>query len=151
MKFWLLTHKLGSWNFSVNPYISSLERDILLWWKREEAAVWEQREKKTKTKKKEKRKRAGLSVWCSQGNEIRRGLLGQPKSDKRRGQMGWDTWKAREENITPTFPFSQLSCIHTHTFLQNNITLLIHIHTYIYIYIYICIYILTFIKLYPSH
>ena len=162
MKFWLLTHKLGSWNFSVNPYISSLERDILLWWKREEAAVWEQREKKTKTKKKEKRKRAGLSVWCSQGNEIRRGLLGQPKSDKRRGQLGWDTWKTREEkshSLFPTFstflhshsnfPTKIISCIHTKTFLLffAYMYTYIYIHTYIYICIYI--YILTSIKLYP--
>ena len=103
--------------------------------------MWEQRQKKTKTKKKEKRKRAGLFVWCNQKNEIRTGLLGQPKSDKSRGQLGWDTWKAREENITPTFPLSQLSCIHTHfsTFLCIHTTLLYkeYYHfAYIYIYIY---------------
>ena len=102
--------------------------------------MWEQREKKTKTKKKEKRTRAGLFVLCSQENEIRTGLLGQPKSDKRRGQLGWDTWKAREENISPTFP---LSCIHTQTFLLFfAFTLKLfykeyHHFAYIYIYIYI--------------
>ena len=106
--------------------------------------MWEQGEKKTKTKKKEKRKRAGLFVWCSQENEIRTGFLGQPKSDKRRGQLGWDTWKAREENITPTFPLSQLSCIHTQTFLLFfAFTLKLFYKEYYCIYIYIYTYILT--------
>ena len=64
----------------------------------------------------------------------------QPKSDKRRGQMGWYTWKAREENISPTF---SISCIHTHTFLlffAFTLKLLYkeYYHfAYIYIYIYI--------------
>ena len=108
--------------------------------------MWEQREKKTKTKKKEKRKRAGLSVWCSQENEIRRGLLGQPKSDKRRGQMGWDMWKAREENITPTFPLSQINFLHSHSLfyfsLHSHLTLLYkEYYHFAYVYIYIYIYI----------
>ena len=81
----------------------------------------------------EKRKRAGLSVWCSQENEIRRGLLGQPKSDKRRGQLGWDTWKAREEKSHPLFPhFFNFLAFTLTLFYKNNFTL--HIHIYIYIY-----------------
>ena len=108
-------------------------KETRIFGEREEAAVWEQREKKTKTKKKEKRKRGGLSDWCSQENEIRRGLLGQPKSDKRRGQLGWDTWKAREENYLTHFS----TFLHSHSlFYKNNITLHTYIHTYIHIYIY---------------
>ena len=107
--------------------------------------MWEQSKKKTKTKKKEKRKRAGLSVWCSQENEIRRGLLGQPKSDKRRGQLGWDTWKAREENYLTHFS----TFLHSHSlFYKNNITLHICVHTYTYIHTYTYTYTYTYIYIY---
>ena len=51
MKLWLLTHKLESWNFSVNPLISFLESDILFWLEREGCRV---RAKREESKNKEK-------------------------------------------------------------------------------------------------
>ena len=50
MKFWLLTPNNWSWNFGVNPLISSLEKDILFWWEREGCHVRTKEEERKKSK-----------------------------------------------------------------------------------------------------
>ena len=65
MTFWLLNHNLGSWNFSVNPLISSLERDVLFWWEREGCHVRrgeEGNKKKERGIEREEKGAAGLQM-----------------------------------------------------------------------------------------
>ena len=140
MKFWLLTHKLGSWNFSVNPLISSLERDILFWWERESCRVRAKREENKNKEKGVGKEGLDFLIRCSQGNTIREKTFEAAKGDKRCGL--WVEYVGCLGKISPpTFSTFIFLCIHTYTFLQ--------IITSLCIYIYIYIYILTFIKLYP--
>ena len=123
MKVWLLTHKLGSWNFSVNPLISSLERNILCWWEREGCRVEAKEEERKKNKERGKGvEKEGLDFWSDAAKKIGKvwRLLGQQNQIRDVDKLGWDTWDAREENHTGFSTFFFL-CI----------------HTYIYIYIYI--------------
>ena len=141
---------IWSWNFSLNPLISSLERVKMFWWEREGRRVIrgeEGNKKKERGIEKEER-----SCWTSDAakkiRKVRR-LLGS-KSDKGCWQLGWVTCSTREKHYTHLFQFS---CIHTYIYIyiyiyiyslhshlstQNNITL----HTHIYI--------LTFIRFNPS-
>ena len=76
IRFYLLSHRLWSWNFSVNLLISSLEREIWFRWERE--GCWWESEREVlpiRTKKEERRiekqkndysaatKRLGRKFW----------------------------------------------------------------------------------------
>ena len=60
---------IWSWNFSVNPLISSLERDVLLWWGRE-GCCGRRGEEGNKKKERgiEKEEKELLDFRCSQEN-----------------------------------------------------------------------------------
>ena len=125
---------IWSWNFSLNPVISSLERVKMLWWEREGCRVRRGEEGNKKNERGiEKEER---SCWTSNAakkiRKVRR-LLGS-KSDKGCWQLGWATCSTREKTLHPRFPIF----LHSHLSTQNNITL----HTHIYI--------LTFIRFNPS-
>ena len=130
MKFWLLTHKLGSWNFSVNPLISSLERDVLFWWERGGCHVRAKREEnKNKEKGEEKEGRTFCLVQPRRWDKER--TFGAAKSDKGCGQLGWDTCIAREKYHTHLFQLLEIIHFTPYQLIilerpKNNITF----HTY---------------------
>ena len=139
--FDFLPPTIWSWNFSLNPIISSLESVKMFWWEREGCRVRRGEEgSKKKEKGIEKEEKELLDFRCSQENKKRRRLLGS-KSDKGCWQLGWATCITREKYYTHLFQFSY---IHTYIYIyiyiffaftlttQNNITLHTHIYPYLY-------------------
>ena len=125
MKFWLLTHKLGSWNFSVKPLISSLEGVILCWWEREGCCVEAKEEERKKNKERGKGvEKEGLDFWPDAAKKIRKvwRLLGQQNQIREVEKLGWiRVWLGKEIS----HPLS--------TFLHSHLYILC-IHTYFYFY-----------------
>ena len=101
----------------------------MFWWERGGCRV---RAKREENKNKEKgEEKEGWTFCLMQPRKWDKDrTLGQPKSDKRRGQLGWDTWKTREEKSHSLFPhFSTF--LHSHSNFSTKDIITLHIYIYI--------------------
>ena len=146
--FDFLPPTIWSWNFSLNPLISSLERVKMLWWEREGCRVRRGEEGNKKNERGiEKEER---SCWTS--DAAKKIIKGEDfwAAKQIRDVDNWGGLRVvlGKKNITPTFSnflaftltyiYIYIYSLHSHLPTQNSITL----HTHIYI--------LTFIRLHPS-